>query len=387
MNARTPAQVLPPGEFLKQELECRGWSQLELAEILARPPRLISELVSGKRAITPETAKGLEAAFGTSAELWMKLEAGYQLSKARVETSIVSRRAKLYAKFPVKELLRRGWVRSAADLAVQEENFCRFFGIASIDENPTFGHAAKKTRYESAPLSLQLAWLMRAKQIAEKVESPAFSVAALKEAIDALRACLRNVEEVTQASALLLKAGIRLVVVEFLPSAKLDGACFWINNGKSPVIALSLRLDRIDNFWHTIFHEIDHVLHGEGKDAPVVDLFDSDESTHSGLPTIEQRANKHAANYCIEEGALQEWISRTPRLSRANIIGFAEQIGVHPGLVVGQLQHHGSIPYSFHRDLLEKIRPLVIASTPTDGYGTTWSVAETDRVGTEKYRS
>jgi HTH-type transcriptional regulator/antitoxin HigA len=289
-----------------------------------------------------------------------------------VETTTVSRRAKLYAKFPVKEVLRRGWVRNSTDLSVLEANFCQFFGINSIDENSAFGHAAKKTRYDSEPLSLQTAWLMRARQIAEKIEARAFSVAALKHAIDGLKGCLRKVEDVTKAAALLLKVGVRLVVVEFLPSAKLDGACFWINNGKSPVIALSLRLDRIDNFWHTLLHEIDHVLHGEGKDAPVVDLFDSEESIGSALPEIEQRANRHAANYCVEEVALHTWIARTPRVSsRANIVAFAEQIGVHPGLVVGQLQHHGSIPYSFHRDLLEKVRPLVVASTPTDGYGKT----------------
>jgi HTH-type transcriptional regulator/antitoxin HigA len=372
MNVRTPAQVLPPGEFLKQELECRGWSQVELAEILARPPRLISEIVGGKRAITPETAKGLEAALGTSAELWLNLEAGYQLSRTRVETSVVSRRAKLYEKFPVKEVLRRGWVRNATDVGALEDNFCHFFGIASIDDNPTFGHAAKKTRYDSAPIGLQLAWLTRARQIAEKVEAQPFNVSALKDAITGLKACLKKTEDVTKAAALLLKAGVRLIVVEFLPSAKLDGACFWINNGKSPVLALSLRLDRIDNFWHTLFHEIDHVLHGEGKETPIVDLFDSDESGRPMLPAIEQRANKHAANYCIDERRFQAWIANTPRVSsRTSILAFADQIGVHPGLVVGQLQHHGLVPYSFHRDLLEKIRPLVVGSTPADGYGKT----------------
>jgi HTH-type transcriptional regulator/antitoxin HigA len=373
MNIRTPAQVLPPGEFLKQELGCRGWSQVELAEILARPPRLISEIVSGKRAITPETAKGLEAALGTSAEMWMNLEAGYQLSKTRIETSVVSRRAKLYDKFPIKELLRRGWVRKANDLETLEANFCEFFGIESIDDTPTFGHAAKKQRYDSAPLVLQLAWLKRAKQLAENINARSFTVSALKEAIVGLKGCLRNVDDVRQATALLLKAGVRLVVVEFLPSAKLDGACFWINNGKSPVIALSLRLDRIDNFWHTLFHEVDHVLHGEGKEEPIVDLFDTEHSSGGdALPPQEKRANQQAANYCIDEKALHAWIARTPRLSsRSSIIAYADQVGVHPGLLVGQLQHHGSIPYSFHRDLLEKVRSLVIATTPTDGFGKT----------------
>ena len=52
MNARMPAEVFPPGEFLREELEAREWSQQELADILDRPARLVSELISGKRAIT-----------------------------------------------------------------------------------------------------------------------------------------------------------------------------------------------------------------------------------------------------------------------------------------------------------------------------------------------
>ena len=73
MSARKPAEVFAPGEFLRDELEARGWTQQELAEILDRPPRLVSEIISAKRAITPETAKGLGEAFGTSAEYWMNL--------------------------------------------------------------------------------------------------------------------------------------------------------------------------------------------------------------------------------------------------------------------------------------------------------------------------
>ena len=82
MNMRIAAEVFPPGEFLKEELEARNWSQVELAEILDRPPRLISEIIAGKRAVTPETAKGLGEALGTGPEFWMNLESAWQLSKA-----------------------------------------------------------------------------------------------------------------------------------------------------------------------------------------------------------------------------------------------------------------------------------------------------------------
>ena len=53
----TPAQIFPPGEFIQEELESRGWTQEELAEIMGRPRRLVNELVAGKKAITPETAR------------------------------------------------------------------------------------------------------------------------------------------------------------------------------------------------------------------------------------------------------------------------------------------------------------------------------------------
>ena len=66
-------QLFPLGDFLQEELNARGWTQGNLAEILNCSPRLISELISGKRAITPEMAEGLSAAFGTSAQYWMNL--------------------------------------------------------------------------------------------------------------------------------------------------------------------------------------------------------------------------------------------------------------------------------------------------------------------------
>lgn len=375
MRTRSLAEVFPPGEILKEEIEARGWTQAELADILDRPPRLISEIITAKRAITPETAKGLEAALGTPAILWMKLESDYQLSKTEIETSLVSGRANLYKNFPVKELIRRGWVKPSKELATLESNVRKFYGIHSINEPVKFQHAAKKQNYDTTPPTmeriLQLAWLNRAEQLAETIESRTYSPALLRQAVAELQACLQDVDNVRKAPEILLKAGVRLVVVEFLPRAKLDGACFWTGKGKSPVIALSLRLDRVDNFWHTLLHEIDHILHDEGKETGVVDVVDYAHGSDRGRPREELRASSAAANYCIPEGDLKRWIAETPRVdSRASILSFATRMRVHPGIIVGQLQHLGLIPYSFHRELLEKVRGLVITAVPTDGFAT-----------------
>jgi len=124
MTTRTVAEVFPPGEFLREELEARGWTQGDLAEILGRPLARINEIICGKRAITPETAKGLSEALGTSADLWLNLENVYQLSKVRKADNTVERRAKLYALAPVREMVKRHWIEHSDNIDVLEARIC-----------------------------------------------------------------------------------------------------------------------------------------------------------------------------------------------------------------------------------------------------------------------
>ncbi|MCH7979072.1 MAG: HigA family addiction module antidote protein, partial [Acidobacteria bacterium] len=78
MENRSIAEAFPPGEFVKEELEARGWTQEDLAEIIGKTPGMVNELIKGKRKVTPDIAEGLSAAFGTSAEYWTNLETAYQ---------------------------------------------------------------------------------------------------------------------------------------------------------------------------------------------------------------------------------------------------------------------------------------------------------------------
>lgn len=76
---RTPADVFPPGEFLREESEERGWTEGDLAAIVGWPLDTISEVILGTRRISPEMARDLGAALGTTAELWTNLDAAYHL--------------------------------------------------------------------------------------------------------------------------------------------------------------------------------------------------------------------------------------------------------------------------------------------------------------------
>ena len=79
----TTAEAFPPGEYLRYELEARGWTVSELAEIIGQPVLVVSEIVDAKKAITTDTALSLSEALDTSAELWLNLQTMYQLHRRR----------------------------------------------------------------------------------------------------------------------------------------------------------------------------------------------------------------------------------------------------------------------------------------------------------------
>jgi HTH-type transcriptional regulator/antitoxin HigA len=368
MSVRVPAEVFPPGDFLREELEAREWTQQELADILDRPPRLVNEIISGRRAITPETARGFAEAFGTSAEFWMNLESRYQLSKIKLPNDNVARKARMYSKFPVREMLRRGWVLHSENIELLERRFCEFFGMKTMDDIPSLSHAAKKTDALSDVTPLQLAWLFRVKAMAAQQKVPAYSRQKLRAAIDELRPLTSAPEETRHVPRVLAKAGVRLVFVEPISGSKIDGACFWLDD-KKPVVGMTLRFDRIDNFWFVLRHELEHVLREDGKDAGGIVDTDVGES-NANLPECEVLANKAGADFCVPAAQFENFVARVqPYFSEQKVLLFAQRIGVHPGLVVGQLQRRLG-RHELLRKHQVKIRGSILPSADVDGWGT-----------------
>lgn len=367
---RVPAEVFRPGDFIRDEIEGRGWSQSDLASIIGRTDAVISELINGKRGVTPDTAQALADAFGTTAEFWLRVEAAYQAALLRdrgKSDAVVSLRAKLYSKAPVREMVRRGWLEDSSNPDVLSTQLLNFLQIPDLDAEPVFWAAARKSTDYGAIHPSQTAWLFRTRHLASAVSvMRPFSPRLVPQALATLQSLLADPPEIRQVPVVLANIGVRFLIVEDLASMKMDGACFWLDD-KSPVIALSLRYDRIDYFWHTLMHEFAHVAAGDGKtNAPLdADLMDDD-----GKPPFEVKANQQAAAWLVPQDRLQDFIVRIkPLYSKARIANFAKLIGVHPGIVVGQLQKREEIPYSHSRDLLVKVNHIITAAALTDGWG------------------
>jgi len=361
------AEVFHPGEFIKEELEARGWTNADLAEIMGRHPNQISLIVRGDQDITPETAKQLSAAFGTSAQLWLNLQSTFNLSKSETNNAVVARRAKLYDLYPVREIVKRGWIEPSDDIDVLEKRFNEFYGFGKTK----LAWAARKSTAGELNAA-QAAWLRRAYQLARGVSAQTFSDITFRNCLEILKVFRANAEDVRRVPRVLADHGIRLLIIEALPKTAIDGVCFWLDR-KSPVIVLSLRYDRIDSFWFTLMHELCHVKNKDGLEDPVtVDtlMFGKDAQPFEAKTQQEKEADTFASQFLVDQERLLKFIARVrPYYYKARITNFANLIQVHPGLVVGQLQHRKVIDWSHNREMLPKVRDLATESTLTDGWG------------------
>jgi HTH-type transcriptional regulator/antitoxin HigA len=354
---RRPAQVRPPGHFLRQLLDKRGWSQQDVAEMLGRPPRLVSEIVSGKRAITPETAKGLGVVFGTGPEVWMNLESAHQLHLAPPPDPEVEKRVALFGSYPIRDMQKRGWLPHTASLSQLGTYLSEFLEVPA--------YVAKKTDY-GRTTAQQAAWLARAIQLSAKLAVQAYHPNKHDVLVKSLRECVATPSHAARVPSILASAGIKFLIIEPLPGSKIDAACMWTDS--NPVIAMTLRYDKHDIFWHALFHELDHIKHGEGRSEAIVDS-DMMRNCSAGVDA-ERRANEAAAAVLVPPHELQRLMQDIQlSYSEAFILDFAKRLNVHPGILVGQLQHHERLPWSAFSRLKSRIREYLVPAAFTDGFG------------------
>lgn len=358
---KTPAEIFPPGEFLQDELHAREWSQADLADILGKPATAVSEIILGKRRITPDMARLLSQALETSPNVWLNLESTYQLYKAERSAPLdedVSRRAALYKKYAVRDMAKRNWIEYTENVAVLETQLVDF-------HSPDFPYGARK-RDDETKTPLQLAWIHRTYNLAQQMHVERYSEVRLQKALDELKPLLYAPEEIRQVPEILRKAGVRFLVVETFPGSKIDGVCLWLD-AKSPVVAVSLRYDRIDHFWFTLLHELHHVKYGHGKKKAILD---TDVMEEDNVSKEEQQADQGATAFLIPQDELNNFIARVrPLFSTSQIKGFSKRMGIHMGIVVGQLQHHKIIGYGRNRNTLVKVRKMLTQTAIQDGWG------------------
>ena len=291
----------------------------------------VSEVLSGKRDITMSMARALHEHLGIPADVLLQ-EPGAAFDSTFEE--IEPRR------FPLKEMAKRGWIDQLPDLIDRAEEVIRAMlekaggpETAAVPLYRTNGH--RRINAKTDPYALR-AWCWRVLGLAN--DNPPhvdYRPGTVTEQFMREIAKLSIHEDgPRRAQARLADHGIALVVERHLARTHLDGAALCLQDGR-PVIGLTLRYDRIDNFWFSLMHELAHV--GLHLDCDENELFIDDLSLTGGDP-LEEQADSMARNALIPS---RFWESNPVR-ERATVLAvydLAQEVGVHPAVIAGRVRH------------------------------------------------
>ena len=368
-------QFQTPGQYIQFLLEEKGWSQKVLAVVLQVDEAIVNKIISGKKNLDAKMAIALSDTFSIPADVFLTLQKKYELALAQIltkEDPARFRRAQLFASLPIPEMIKRGWlnVSTYKDVEKVEKELLDFFQTDSFSEIQNLPHASKKTDSGKVATPTQIAWIYRVKAIASEMRVGRYSPVAVKASLPKLKELLVSPVATRKVSRILAECGIRFVIVETLKGAKIDGVCLWLDDA-SPVIGMSLRFDRIDNFWFVLRHELEHVIQEHGKTNPMLDVnLQIEEHDYENVINEEESiANAAAAEFCVPQKQLKSFIVRKrPFFYDRDIIGFSKTIGRHPGLIAGQLRFQLKT-YNRFNSHLAKIRSIVTRESISDGWG------------------
>ena len=351
-NDWTPNWVTHPGEHLAEHIEARGWSQGEFARLANLSAKLISTIVSGKNPITAETAIRLERVLGMKAYIWTGLQAKWDLHQARMEDRPVNNAGQWLKRFPIGELKKRNHLPDTRDQHVLLDALLALLGVgtAAAYEKKVAAlavHHRQSRAYESSRDHI-FTWLLLGETKARSMNLSRFDQSRFLQGIADIRMLTLKAPEQFEPrmKELCRTSGVALIFEKPLSKTCLFGSARWFDVDRA-IIQMSLRMKTNDHFWWTFFHEAGHVALHRGRN-----FLDDKAGEGDG---VENEADEWARQQLFGAGGLNRLLAHAPR-STADICAAADRLGLHPGIIVGALQHYKKLPYDHMNGLKQRFR-------------------------------
>ncbi len=360
-NKLRPARKFGPGYFIREQMEYRNWSQEDLSEVMGITIKHLNKILQDNQTITLDMAKVLAEVFETSPQYWLNLDANYRLwvnsekSEKEIQAEI---KAKIYERMPIRDMIHKKWLPDFANFSQLYTSIVEYWGVDRLnfeawDEKTTPLLARKSESFDQYKAAYTYTWYWKALQTALSYQVNNYN----KDQLETLYHDIHTYTLIDNGYNMFIeqlnKAGVIFFVLPHLQKTYLDGAAFYAN--QTPVIVFTGRYKRIDNFWFTIAHEIGHILyHLESPNTLFFDNFHEQE-----LSALEIEANNYASTKLKHEEIYEYLKPKLNYLSRQSIVDCANELNIHPAIVIGKLAHEKTISYAnqslFNENVLGKI--------------------------------
>ena len=296
----------------------------------------VSEVLSGKRPITMQMARALHEHLGIPGDVLLRPQ-GDNRDQPLAELD--------WRRFPLKAMAKRGWIPDFPDMATRAEELVGTL-IERAGGRPVAAAALYRrtdTLRANAKMDLYAlrAWCWQVLATANR-DLPRGDYTSGTVTLSFLRQVARlsgSKDGPKQAQEFLGSNGVPLVIVEHLPRTYLDGAALRLSDGR-PVIALTLRYDRLDNFWFCLLHELAHVgRHMDNNDGNAF----VDDLTLRSLDQGHEDPREAQADEWAEEALLPRatWETSTvrERPTPMAVLDLAQALHVHPAIIAGRVRY------------------------------------------------
>lgn len=340
-EAFRPDWVSAPGDTIADILAERDISVVAFARRVGLSLEDTEDLLQGRATISIAVARQLEQVLGASVEFWVSRDFQYRDDIANLRAAD----QEWLAELPLGDMIKFGWLRPVPHPAEEMRACLRFFGLPSVRAwHDAYARVAEMVIFRTSPSfdsrpAAVAAWLRRGEIEAEAIDCSPWNATRFQETLPHIRSLTRRktpprfMPELQESCA---ECGVAVVIVPAPIGCRASGATRFLSPEKA-LLQLSFRYLTDDHFWFTFFHEAGHLLlHGrkqlflEGVDTPA--------------SAEEDEANEFAAN-CLVPPESQSALLNLP-LNARKVIRFAVRLGVSPGIIVGQLQHHGKIGHN-----------------------------------------
>jgi HTH-type transcriptional regulator/antitoxin HigA len=344
-----PVALPSPVEAIQFRMDQMGYKQKDLAELVGGASRA-SEIMTGKRGLTVEMIRRLRDEWHIPAD---SLLGGKKPDPDPSAPDPGADGARDPQKYPMKQMYDRGyfpgrvrdWKNHRKDPAGLLQSFYRDRSV--VRREPALCRQGGGEKSKISPEALD-AWQQRVLNRAaeEKKDLPAYDATALDGNFLRWLAGLSSLAEGPRLACEALEdKGIAVVIEAHLDQTHLDGAAM-LGIDDRPVIGLTLRHNRLDNFWFTLFHEIGHVLKHLSAENPAILDLDIDRKKTG---PIETEADRFALDTLIPPDA---WNVQVRHLHyAAEIRTAAKRLCVHPAVIAGRLRREAN-DFRIHRNLV-----------------------------------
>ena len=334
-NKHVPIDYPSPIAAIEFRMDQAGLTPRDLVPFIGSRAK-VSEVLSGKRPITMPMARALHEHLGIPAEVLLQAPGA---AAGQPEDAIQWRR------FPLKEMAKRNWIPSVPDLEERAEDLIRDlidraggWQVARAALYRKNDHL--RTNAKTDPYALQ-AWCWQVLATAnDNLPDAAYETGTVT--LDFLTQVARlswSDDGPRVAQEFLAQHGIPLVIERHLPRTYLDGAALRLGDGR-PVVALTLRYDRIDSFWFCLLHELAHV--GRHLDRDAGTAFIDDLSLRKPDRGLEDRREAEADHWAAEALIpIAQWETSPVRTNPTplGVMTFAHHLQVHPATVAGRIRY------------------------------------------------